>query len=917
MTKKSRKRPARFEKHQAGCMWSLINIFDFRHGRPSQKLLSDRKHGGKRIVGAGYPDIMLDTLGDSCEVCKETNTVVQSETSTTDASKMSVKELMEEEMFGDQDQRKCASIVNSDTKQSATGDEGHVKKNHGWIRSKIDLDADDFVAAADLVADKPSRQKNKPSGSVDLNVKVEELCTRIHEKDVSDFKPGNDGQLATQHAEDPFIIEEKLCEATKVLVNHFTDEKSFNKDRRIQSSQELVDALHILNSNKEAFLKLLKDPNSILTKNIQTLQDIQVEEGKFKVLTDSDLLEHNSGNAKQQNFFWRRFKGLERNSTKKNETSEDLNRIVVLKPGPLGSRNLGMAGKCGSLPESPRSVGDKVQIERASSPFSFAEFKRKLKHVMRIEHYGFIHNGLSRHAPKETQMISRDKKTGEAVAMASPSRDHFFIERIPKLSPAIKQVKGGKSCQEHVPGLPSAQRMSNIYVEAKKHLAEIVGNGDVDVDSHSKQVPKPLGRILSFSGYSSPAICSPRTDGGVRLSLDGQRQTVDDIMKQTNPSLLGCVKQESENGPCIAAEKPFHEPEVPVRGPHFLEEPPCESEPPYEAKISALEADADIVRSSDADSCEESNPIEISFKSCCQQPSNMGEVAETSSKFSKESHLSVSLGKETGDENELSSSPFASALTCSVSEKIGDPDMTSDATSKPSPVSVLEPLFKEDDISPPGIKSFTVVESFQPRQIHFEAEFSSPAEQILYNRYTTEDSKYTFEFVKAVVQMSGLTWGELLERSLFSDHLIDPELIDEVDFLPDLLPCDFNLLFYLINEILIEICWVNFGCTLSFAKPFVHPVSKGKDIFTETWKEVDWYLKMDWGPPHTLDQVLANDFAKARMWMDLQLDNESIGLQLQESILEELVEELVQQTEYPLSPLAEAEGSESQVSIEL
>ena len=62
--------------------------------------------------------------------------------------------------------------------------------------------------------------------------------------------------------------------------------------------------------------------------------------------------------------------------------------------------------------------------------------------------------------------------------------------------------------------------------------------------------------------------------------------------------------------------------------------------------------------------------------------------------------------QETRDGNELSALG-ASTVTCSVSEKIRDPDTSSDATSKPSPVSVLEPLFKEDDISPPGTKSFT------------------------------------------------------------------------------------------------------------------------------------------------------------------------------------------------------------------
>lgn len=405
MAKKSKKRPARFEKHQSGCMWSLINIFDFRHGRPSQKLLPDRKHVGKRIVGPGYPDIMLESLGDSCEICKEPTASVESETPTIDSSKMSVKDLMEEEMVGEQDQKKRASIANRDTKRTTEGDEDHAKKSHGRMRSKIDLDPDDFVASEE-VSDKPTHLKNV-AGSVDLNVMVEELCSRIDQKDVSHFKPGQDSELAAQPVEDPSVIEEKLCEATKVLMDHFTDGKSFNKDGKIQSSRELVYALQILNSSKDVFLKLLKDPNSLLAKHIQSLQDIQVEEGKFKVLTESELLEQNSGHGKQHNFFWRKFKGLERNSSKKSENSEDLNRIVVLKPGPLGSRSSDVASSCGSFPESPRSIGDKGQIERISSSFSFTELKRKLKYAMR----------------KEPLMINRDKKKGgETVPMASPDR---------------------------------------------------------------------------------------------------------------------------------------------------------------------------------------------------------------------------------------------------------------------------------------------------------------------------------------------------------------------------------------------------------------------------------------------------------------------------------------------------------------
>lgn len=51
MAKGSRKRVARYGNDQSGCMWGLINIFDFRLGRPSQRLLSDKKRGSKRISG--------------------------------------------------------------------------------------------------------------------------------------------------------------------------------------------------------------------------------------------------------------------------------------------------------------------------------------------------------------------------------------------------------------------------------------------------------------------------------------------------------------------------------------------------------------------------------------------------------------------------------------------------------------------------------------------------------------------------------------------------------------------------------------------------------------------------------------------------------------------------------------------------
>lgn len=42
----------RYEKDQSGCMWGLISMFDFRHGRSTtRKLIADRRHGSKHALG--------------------------------------------------------------------------------------------------------------------------------------------------------------------------------------------------------------------------------------------------------------------------------------------------------------------------------------------------------------------------------------------------------------------------------------------------------------------------------------------------------------------------------------------------------------------------------------------------------------------------------------------------------------------------------------------------------------------------------------------------------------------------------------------------------------------------------------------------------------------------------------------------
>lgn len=172
---------------------------------------------------------------------------------------------MEEEMCGEQDQKKQANVADGDVKQTTGG--GHLKKNHRWTwsRASFDLGVDDFVKDEDLVANKRSQRNHKTLNSVYLNVMVEELCSRIHEDDVNCLGHGQDGEIAIQSIE----------------------------DQRMEK----------FNIQKNSWMHFKAGSNSHLVKHVQKLQDIHVEGDRFKVLGGSDFFEQDLSNRKRHSFF--------------------------------------------------------------------------------------------------------------------------------------------------------------------------------------------------------------------------------------------------------------------------------------------------------------------------------------------------------------------------------------------------------------------------------------------------------------------------------------------------------------------------------------------------------------------------------------------------------------------------------------
>ncbi|XP_057512430.1 protein TRM32-like isoform X2 [Actinidia eriantha] len=162
-----------------------------------------------------------------------------------------------------------------------------------------------------------------------------------------------------------------------------------------------------------------------------------------------------------------------------------------------------------------------------------------------------------------------------------------------------------------------------------------------------------------------------------------------------------------------------------------------------------------------------------------------------------------------------------------------------------------------------------------------------------------------FNYVKYVLELSGFTRNELLGTWHSPDHPVDPSLYEEMEgcLVPDshypdneeARNCYHLLLFDLINEVLLEIYEKSFMYwpkALSTTSN-IRPVPVGHHVLAEVWTNISWYLS--WRPEadQSLDNNVTRDLAKSDGWMNLQFEVECVGLEFEDMIFDDLLDEFL------------------------
>lgn len=924
MAKKSHRHALRYEKDRAGCIWGLISIFDFRHGRATRKLLSDRTRGSKAALAGSASSSSMQELPNPSDNRLTNEDDEHSEVAVPDP-RTSVKELMEEEMVNEQSLKDQCNGSEIDAEDVDSQKSWRSRKNSRRTRrafprpsNTLSHDLDD---AGSFRSEALCHQDSGGTALEDLDIVMEEL-RQIHQKNRKFVKIRQGLHNAHNKLSDQThpVVEEKVNAAIEVFINQRSrNNKQLGEDNKTLQSKEFMDALQTLSSNKDLIMRLLQDPNSRLVKQIGSFEDAQFEEKQRpNLISESNMSEENHVHAKtddvinhkQRKFFRRRSKSQEIYPPMGNETPRSSSKIVILKPGPVDLQSPSAQINVNTPARSQYTEKHTMQNERNTSQFSFTEIKRKLKHAMGKDRHGISPEGTIRRFPSEQLKRSNSDRGifGENLGWSSPNRDHFYTEKFAKSPLGMKSGdKIVKSKGVEAVTLTEASDIprpgiSNIYIEAKKHLVEMLDNEDETIEVSSVHLSKSLGRILSFPEYNSSPGCSPRKNSKDGMLPSQMREPLTDPIQEENNDRLQHVREDHVTGPSPSSQDIEIEsscsdeyPNESTKSASTNLENPCENGNTLDENVASTDHTSpkgDLTEEASRTRCQEEGEI-LSVPIDREIKVDGDAVDDGSSSHGFELSFDCSKEHPSGKDQNTLSSPLASPADSSSLSKVEDPDSAVDRKERPSPVSVLEPLFSEDDVSPASTICRPVDPEIQPRKIHFEEPVSSINEQDC-PIVCFENEESAFEYVEAVLLGSGLSWDEFLLRWLSSDQILDPSLFDEVELFSSRSSHDQKLLFDCANEVLKAVCERYFGCNprVSLDKHNIRPVPKGMDLINEIWEGVEWYI-LQYSAPHSLDQLVKKDMERSGTWMNLRLDLGHIGVEMGEIILEELVDDTI------------------------
>ncbi|XP_026435965.1 uncharacterized protein LOC113333777 isoform X1 [Papaver somniferum] len=360
-------RGADLETPFPGCMGRMVNLFDFGPGMTGNKLLIDKEH---QNAPRGRPEVIkktLDPIGDQIEE-KQIGCELKRSPSNTKYNGTPMKTLIAQEMSRENGCKQnppsvVAKLMGLDTlPERQPNSAAQRSQSNGYRRNAFSQPG---TPNRYMQQDNDFLDRRRPS-------EIPPYQDHLEYKDVyevwqnspkscygEDKLPQGGRHKESQDEKKMALVREKFIEAKRLSMNE-----------KHRQSNEFQEALEFLSSNKDLFLKLLQEPNSVFSNHLNELQSIPppAQTKRITVLKPSRTMENNGyvgferkseKPAKKQNQVdeangWsKKNPGWSSPFTNNNtDHSAPPTRIVVLKPSPGKAHDI--KAVVSSLPLSPR-----------------------------------------------------------------------------------------------------------------------------------------------------------------------------------------------------------------------------------------------------------------------------------------------------------------------------------------------------------------------------------------------------------------------------------------------------------------------------------------------------------------------------------------------------------------------------------
>ncbi|KAK1392575.1 hypothetical protein POM88_011631 [Heracleum sosnowskyi] len=644
-------------------------------------------------------------------------------------------------------------------------------------------------------------------------------------------------------------------ECNPFLHNDIVHSERFSEGSSVQDLNQLTDGLDVFGPRKEFFLKILHDPG---TPFLQYLHSREAFKSKIGLTRSKSfplpgsvsriVLESTNNYSKQSSAS----DANERDNFQvchRRHNSVDITRTMV-EPSIVERKEVGTSGPIlgrhrsfNSLtPCSPR--GFKIEHENLPVVKRFKRLKKKIRHAIR-------ESRKEKQRPVMNSVFQKVPYDSNSSKVMQEETDNLQSN-----TDKCTKYSGSSSCEVD-------QSTSALRKDCDNHRFRRATSFGESIDRYSRLFECTFDRGARYPVSEKSTLRAENVPTPGKSS----NKSLERLFSLPNLKSSSTPQMDSYQSPAAEPLKTF-ENHVGMAEPGMLDE----------KKPSDCSVDQESQKRLDpAEDCATVEDLK-EYSEAPTQSVNLN-AGETTSHFQDNLEFtSVSLHSEP--------SPFY----------VADSD-SKDITTSPSQLSTVEDSLTCED------NEITVVDTAVDIP-----KVESPLKQNYLEALQTQvDANHVSEFnyVKDILELSGFTGNKFLGTWNSTGQPVDPSVFEEVEGCPltelDISEyeevCSYNrlLMFDLINEVLIEIhnrsssyFPVHLTC-----RSHISPMPVGYHVLGEVWTNMKWHLS--WRPEcyQSLDDAVGRDLDRGDGWMNLQFDAECVGLEIEDMVFDDLIDEML------------------------